>query len=529
MKRILALLLALLLLTGCSTGATEENTITTIAPTEAEAEASTVPETESPTEVPTEEPTEYPAEAETEAPTEAETEAPTEAPTAPPSTEPPATEHKHNYTSSVTAPTCTGKGYTTYTCTCGYSYKGNETPAKGHTYQDTVVAHTCTEKGYTEHKCQTCGHSYEDNETNATGHIISTKVIQQATCTETGLMQNVCENKGCSYTYDIEIEARGHKYETTTVTPTTETEGYDLHTCSVCGHSYKDNYTDKLTAETEPPHEHSYTSEITKAATCTEDGVMTFTCSCGDSYTEVVPKTGHSWSDWVRTKEPTTEAEGQDTRTCATCGATETRAVEKLPEGDDFCEFSPSGEHAWRDWVSVYDENGNRIGSERRCAYANANGEKCDGYEFRAATESEGDPDCTDHEWGNWFSDNDGSYGSCANCGQSITIDESGSNFSKAVVTIINEYRAAEGLDPVAWFEWNHLLVRASELTVCFSHDRPDGGWGAGTCIAAGYGSAQAVVDAWMGSSSHRGSLMNPDATEASAAYNGTFWVLYIG
>ena len=43
------------------------------------------------------------------------------------------------------------------------------------------------------------------------------------------------------------------------------------------------------------PHDHSYTAELTKAATCTEDGIMTYTCSCGDSYTETVKATGHSY------------------------------------------------------------------------------------------------------------------------------------------------------------------------------------------------------------------------------------------
>ena len=43
------------------------------------------------------------------------------------------------------------------------------------------------------------------------------------------------------------------------------------------------------------PHEHSYTTELTKAATCTEEGIMTYTCSCGDSYTETVKATGHSY------------------------------------------------------------------------------------------------------------------------------------------------------------------------------------------------------------------------------------------
>lgn len=43
------------------------------------------------------------------------------------------------------------------------------------------------------------------------------------------------------------------------------------------------------------PHDHSYTPSVTKPATCTEDGEMTFTCSCGRSYTEVIPATGHKY------------------------------------------------------------------------------------------------------------------------------------------------------------------------------------------------------------------------------------------
>ena len=43
------------------------------------------------------------------------------------------------------------------------------------------------------------------------------------------------------------------------------------------------------------PHDHSYTPSVTKPATCTEDGEMTYTCSCGRSYTEVIPATGHKY------------------------------------------------------------------------------------------------------------------------------------------------------------------------------------------------------------------------------------------
>ena len=40
----------------------------------------------------------------------------------------------------------------------------------------------------------------------------------------------------------------------------------------------------------------NYTGSITKEATCTEAGVRSYTCSCGDSYTENIPATGHSLS-----------------------------------------------------------------------------------------------------------------------------------------------------------------------------------------------------------------------------------------
>ena len=43
-------------------------------------------------------------------------------------------------------------------------------------------------------------------------------------------------------------------------------------------------------------HSHSYTSEITTPATCGQAGVKTFTCRCGDSYTEAVPATGQHTS-----------------------------------------------------------------------------------------------------------------------------------------------------------------------------------------------------------------------------------------
>ncbi|MBQ7962522.1 MAG: hypothetical protein IJ289_07965 [Clostridia bacterium] len=55
------------------------------------------------------------------------------------------TVHEHSYTSVVTAPTCTEKGYTTYTCECGDSYKDN--------YVDATGSHADVDKNY---KCDYC-------------------------------------------------------------------------------------------------------------------------------------------------------------------------------------------------------------------------------------------------------------------------------------------------------------------------------------------------------------------------------------
>ena len=60
-------------------------------------------------------------------------------------------------------------------------------------------------------------------------------------------------------------------------------------------------------------HEHDYVSEITTEATCTDDGVITYTCSgCGDSYTEAIKAAGHDYS--------CTEEDGYYVYTCSVCG-----------------------------------------------------------------------------------------------------------------------------------------------------------------------------------------------------------------
>jgi hypothetical protein len=77
----------------------------------------------------------------------------------------------------------------------------------------------------------------------------------------------------------------------------------------------------------EPVHEHEYVAEVTKPATCGAAGEKTFTCECGDSYTEVIPATGNH----TYVAEVTTEANcvlpGVMTYTCSVCGDTYTEVI----------------------------------------------------------------------------------------------------------------------------------------------------------------------------------------------------------
>lgn len=70
---------------------------------------------------------------------------------------------------------------------------------------------------------------------------------------------------------------------------------------------------------------------------CTEDGSYENVVFCTVCSTElsrdtvIVPATGHDWNNGVVTLEPTTEAEGIRTYTCAACGNTRTETIAKLP------------------------------------------------------------------------------------------------------------------------------------------------------------------------------------------------------
>ncbi len=89
-----------------------------------------------------------------------------------------------------------------------------------------------------------------------------------------------------------------------------------------------DSGTSTPAAPAQPAHTHNYTSTVTKEATCSEEGVMTYTCEgCGNSYTQPIPKTEHKWVETVITPA-TCSTEGEVKKVCSVCGA---EVIEKIP------------------------------------------------------------------------------------------------------------------------------------------------------------------------------------------------------
>lgn len=99
-------------------------------------------------------------------------------------------------------------------------------------------------------------------------HDYKEEITKEPTCTEEGEKTYTCE---CGDSYTEKIPAKGHHFE----------DGI----CTDCGEKDPDY------------HKHDYVEEITKEPTCTEEGEKTYTCECGDSYTEKIPMTEHHYGD----------------------------------------------------------------------------------------------------------------------------------------------------------------------------------------------------------------------------------------
>ena len=220
--------------------------------------------------------------------------------------------HIHSYTETKTAPGCETEGYTTYTCDCGDTFTGDNVPATGHEWGEwvTVKESSTSATGTAERSCAACGSKESktlDKPVASHTHSYSGKVTKAATCSDEGVKTFTCS---CGSSYAESIAKTAHSYNSTVTAPACTDKGYTTYKCSACGDSYKSDYVNAKG--------HSYSSEVTKAATCSAEGVKTFTCSCGSSYTESIAKGAHSYKSTVTA--PTCLDWGYTTYKCSACG-----------------------------------------------------------------------------------------------------------------------------------------------------------------------------------------------------------------
>ena len=92
------------------------------------------------------------------------------------------TAHEHSYTAVVTPPTCTEKGYTTHTCSCGDSYVDTYVDALGHAWDSGKVTKqpTATETGVRTYTCTRCNATKTET-IPATGSVDVTQMFTDVT------------------------------------------------------------------------------------------------------------------------------------------------------------------------------------------------------------------------------------------------------------------------------------------------------------------------------------------------------------
>ena len=234
----------------------------------------------------------------------------------------------HSYSETVTKPTCTTMGYTTYSCeNCDNSYIGNYTDKTSHNYKSTVTAPTCTTMGYTTYTCVDCKDSYVSDYTEKLAHNYIADVTAP-TCTTMGYTTYTCADCGENYVSDY-TEVLPHNYSKKTVEPTCTSQGYTIYTCSDCGKEY--------IGDEQQPTKHNYISDVT-APTCTELGYTTYTCkNCSETHkSDYIEATGHKLSDWIINTPASIEQNGKKHIECVICGTViNTVEIPKLPKNDN--------------------------------------------------------------------------------------------------------------------------------------------------------------------------------------------------
>ena len=255
----------------------------------------------------------------------------------------------HKYVNKVVAPTMTQKGYTIHTCSvCGYNYKDNYTSVKKQLQGITITVKPSKTTYYINDSIDTTGlkvvAAYSDgsksevrgwkvsgstakvgktsiqvsytegNITKTTSYEIliaesehrygNWSVTKKATCTTGGTEQRKCSV--CGKVESRSVNATGHKYVDQVIAPTATEKGYTIYTCSVCGHSYKDNYTDvkpqpvkKTMVSITYDANGGYISQKTQSGTVGDTVQLTYECPTKSVYVVFKSNGGDSNPDPV--------------------------------------------------------------------------------------------------------------------------------------------------------------------------------------------------------------------------------------
>lgn len=210
-------------------------------------------------------------------------------------------------------------------------------PAKDHDYTDALAKWEWTEyeKAVATFACSQCDHKHQITVSDAD---IIIEITKPASCTQTGIK-----------TYTAEILFNNNQYidkktedlpmiehDYTNVTPIWKwSENHTVQAtfkCLNCSHY-----------ETITVYESNLTKEITKEATCQENGEKSFTATIEfldmvytNTHSEKIPMMDHQPSEWIIDKVATTTSTGLKHKSCLICQTKlENGKIEKLVTSED--------------------------------------------------------------------------------------------------------------------------------------------------------------------------------------------------
>ncbi len=125
--------------------------------------------------------------------------------------------------------------------------------------------------------------------------------------------EDICDGTILTLFFKVSEEAEdGDYFEINISSDTGDVIDRDLNSVILSAQTYVDVH--------EYEHTHSYTSAVTKKPTCIKTGVKTYTCSCGDSYTETIKATGHKETTLKAVSATCTKTGLTAGKKCSVCG-----------------------------------------------------------------------------------------------------------------------------------------------------------------------------------------------------------------